>query len=280
MMKTNDSILTSRALDLYRASEYAVSATDFLSPGERVRTAGELNARIGSGMAGCFFWGGCRGAERCTAVFLPEWLMPDGMPPHRMPDDEERTEAFAAYLTAHPEIRDDIPVTGLLIRGSGFCTLTHRDFMGGILSTGVDRAVIGDIAVIGDAEALVFVQKRIADYLTKELTRIGRDAVHAEVYDVSPDYVIPRRYEEMTVTVSSPRLDGIVKALTGKSREAAADMVRDGLAELNYEANLEAAADVHDGDVLSIRGYGKYRIGGLNGQTRSGRLKISCKKYL
>lgn len=280
MMKTNDSMLTSRMLDLHRESEYAVSVSDFMSPGERIQTAGELGAKIGSGMSGCFYWGGCRGTERCAAVFLPEWLMPERMPPHCMPDDGERTDAFAAYLAVHPEICDEIPITALVIRGSGFCRLSHRDFMGGILATGVERAVIGDIAVTNDAEAVVFVQKRISAYLMQELTRIGRDAVRTEPAEVSPEFIIPRRFEEVTAVVSSPRLDGIVRALTGKSREASADMVRDGLVELNYLPDTEPSADVHDGDVLSVRGFGKFRIGGLNGQTRSGRLRISCKKYL
>jgi len=39
------------------------------------------------------------------------------------------------------------------------------------------------------------------------------------------------------------------------------------------------SAEVGEDDILSVRGYGKYRIGKTDGETRSGRLKIHCLKY-
>ncbi len=276
----NLSVNVSRALEMYRQSEYAPAVTDFLSPGEKIEVYNELIARIGNGISRCFFWGGSRGAERCTTVFLPEWYMPEGAPVHKMPSDSERTDAFAAHLVAHPEILEEIPITALRIRGSGFKALTHRDFMGGILSLGIDRSVVGDIAVLSESEAMVFVSKRIAPYINSELTKIGRDGVKTEICEPDPMFLIPRRYEEIVITVASARLDGVVKAITGRSRETAAEMVKAGLVELSYNNELAVSAEVKDGDILSVRGYGKYIIGGVSGQTKSGRLRIICKKYL
>lgn len=276
----NLSVNVSRALELYEKSEYSVAVSDFLSPGEKIEVYNELIARIGNGISRCFFWGGSRGAERCTTVFLPEWYLPESCPPHKMVWDTDRTDSFAAHLLACPEILEEIPIVPLRIRGSGFRELGHRDFMGGILSLGVDRSVVGDIAVISESEAIAFVASRIAPFICTELSKIGRDGVRVEVADLAPDYLIPRRFTETVLTVASPRLDGIVKAITGKSREAAAETVRAGLVELSYAKVLDVSADVRDGDVLSIRGYGKYIIGGICGQTKSGRLRITCKKYL
>jgi RNA-binding protein YlmH len=84
----------------------------------------------------------------------------------------------------------------------------------------------------------------------------------------------------MEIAVSSARLDGVVRALTGKSREAAADMIRAGLVELRYQPTENVSAEVKEGDILSVRGFGKYVIGETDGQTRSGRLKIRCRKYI
>lgn len=273
-------MLVSRAAELYHESEYAVTVTDFLSPGEKLNVYNELIARIGSGISRCFFWGGCRGAERCAAVFLPEWYLPEDAPKHKMILDEERTEAFAAHLISTSDIMEEIPITAIKIRGSGFRELGHRDFMGGILSLGIDRSVVGDIAVLSESEALVFVKSKIAPYICSELTKIGRDGVKAEVCSISPDFVIPRRYEESAIVVSSPRLDGVVKAITGKSRETAADMVRAGLVELSYNAVDNVSHTVNEGDIISIRGFGKYVIGRTAGQTKSGRIRIALKKYL
>ena len=206
--------------------------------------------------------------------------MPEEAPQHAMPLDEERTAFFAEYLRDNPAVLEEIPIAPLSVRGSGFRELSHRDFMGGILSLGVDRAVIGDIAVLSGSEALVFAADRIAPFLETELTRIGRDAVTCTRIAPDPTYAVPRRFEEIPVTVASPRIDGIVKALTGKSREDAAAMVRQGLVELNYRPVCEVSKETAAGDVLSVRGYGKYVIGETAGSTRSGRLRIVCRKYL
>ena len=276
----NQSDVVSRAFELWRASEYRIAVTDFLSPGEKVEVYTELCARIGNGIQRCFFWGGCRGTERGAAVFLPEWAAPEDSPRHVLPLDEERTACFADFLAENPAVAEEIPIVPLSVRGSGFRALGHRDFMGGILSLGVDRAVIGEIAVLSESEALVFAAERIAPFLETELTRIGRDAVVCARRELSPSFEIPRRFEEIPVTVASLRLDGVVKALTGKSREDAAAMVRQGLVELNYRETVEVAKETAEGDVLSVRGFGKYVVGAVSGSTRSGRLRVVCRKYL
>ena len=278
---TNSNTVVSRAIDKFRESEYAIAVTDFMTPAETAEVYSNLITRSGSGISRCFFWGGCRGAERCTAVFLPEWYLPEpDAPRHALPLDTARRDAFAAHLCANPDIVSEIPIRAIRIRGSGFRELTHRDFMGGILSLGIERSTIGDIAVISEAEALVFALDKIAPYIVSELHKIGRDGVRAELYDCPPDYEIPRRYETMEIAVSSARLDGVVRALTGKSREAAADMIRAGLVELRYFPTDNVSADVKEGDILSVRGFGKYVIGETDGQTRSGRIKIRCRKYI
>ena len=278
---TNSNTVVSRAMDKFRESEYDIAVTDFMTPAEIAEVYSNLVTRSGSGISRCFFWGGCRGAERCTAVFLPEWYLPEpDAPRHALPLDTARRDAFAAHLCANPDIVNEIPIRAIRICGSGFRELTHRDFMGGILSLGIERSTIGDIAVISEAEALVLALDKIAPYIVSELHKIGRDGVRAELYDCSPDYEIPRRYEAMEIAVSSARLDGVVRALTGKSREAAADMIRAGLVELRYFPTDNVSADVKEGDILSVRGFGKYVIGETDGQTRSGRLKIKCRKYI
>lgn len=276
-----NSTVVSRAMDRFLESEYSVAVTDFMTPAEIAEVYGNLITRSGSGIARCFFWGGCRGAERCTAVFLPEWYIPDPEPPrHALPLDTARRDAFAELLCREPSIREEVPICALKIRGSGFKTLSHRDFMGGILSLGIERSTIGDITVISETEALVFALEKITPYILSELSRIGRDSVRVERFDCPPDYLLPRRYETLDITVSSARLDGVVRALTGKSRETAAEMIRSGLVELRYLQTDNVSAEVREGDILSVRGFGKYVIGETDGQTRSGRLRIKCRRYV
>lgn len=279
MVKKDSGYIVSRAAELLRESEYAVTVTDFMTPAEIAEVNSNLISRSGSGYARCFFWGGCRGAERCTAVFLPEWYVPDDAPEINLPLDTLRRDAFAEYLEKNPDVLSEIPISAIRVKASGFRELTHRDFLGGLLSLGIDRSAVGDIAVISPSEAFIFVLSKIAPFITSELTKIGRDGVRAEVCSVNPTFVIPRRYEEMEIAVASARLDGIVRALIGKSREISADMIRDGLVEKNYISTEDVSAEVHPEDIVTIRGFGKYVIDEQYGQTKSGRLKIRCRKY-
>lgn len=277
---SNKSPTVSHTMEKMRASEYAVSSTNFLSPGEIAEIYRELCGASDDGLSGCFFWGGCRGAERRAAVFLPEWYLPDGAPRHSLPSDVERTDFFAEYLAAHDEILNEISIAALRITGSRFRALSHRDYMGSILSLGVDRTVVGDIAPVSDHEAVVFVADRIAPFLCDELKKIGRDGVTVTREKIAPTWEIPRKFVPISVIVASPRLDGVVKAITNTSREDAAAMVRSGLVELSYVQTDDTSAQVKNGDIISIRGHGKFVIGAVTGETKSGRLKIDCKKYM
>ena len=275
----NISVNVSRALDKYRESDYSVAATNFLSPAEKIEVYNELIARIGNGISRCFFWGGNRGAERCATVFLPEWIMPDTAP-HSMPFDDERNLGFSEFLASRPDVAADIGIRCLKINGSEYGRLGHRDCLGSLMSLGVGREYIGDIYSVSEREARVLVSAKISDYVCSELKMVGRDAVKTEILEPDPVFEIPRRFETMTLTAASRRLDCIVKAITGKSREASAAMIRAGLVERSYITDLKPDSQVMPHDTLSIRGYGKYIIKESAGETRSGRLKIICSKYI
>lgn len=273
-----DNAIISRASELARESEYSVTCTCFLTPEEKISVLTEL---MHNGEGGnCYFFGGAIGCERCAAVFLPEWYAPDTQINHKLPLDEERTNFFAQYLAEHHEIAEQLPLRVIRVKGSGFRKLAHRDFMGGILSLGIDRSVIGDIAVVSESEAIIFVQERILSYILSELNKIGNDGVKTEEIPLNPTYVIPRSYEITDAVVASMRLDAVVKAITGKSREIASEMVREGIVTHCYQINSDVSSPVREGDIISIKGYGKYLIGENGNQTKSGRLKVKIKKYI
>lgn len=266
-----------RACDLYRESEYELRVSKFLTPQEKILVRNAL----GGGEERCFFWGGFRGAERCAAIFLPEWMLAsyeDRLKKAGAESPGEREARFAKFLVEEPEIRAEIPVSAVRITGSGFQTLTHRDFMGAVLALGIERNMIGDVLVLSEKEAVVFAMDGIEPFILSELKKIGRDGVRAQRADISPDYEAERNFEEMTIHVSSMRLDGVVNQLTGEGRAAAERIVR-GLVERNYFTASDGATEVRPGDVISIRGYGKFIIGEPDGTTRSGRLRLSCRKY-
>ena len=96
----------------------------------------------------------------------------------------------------------------------------------------------------------------------------------------APETEIPRKYETVSVTAATPRIDGVVRALTNLSREDAADLVRAGMVERNYNPVLDVDRQIQPGDVLTIRGYGKYRVDKTDEETKRGRRRILCRKYV
>ncbi len=282
-----EELLCARAAELAENGSFMVAVTPFFTPRERMAVHDYL-CRSGQ-MGSCFWWGGYPGAERACGVFVPDWYLPEEVPSvtggYAGAFDETRNTFFAGLLQENPSLAEEIPLCALSVKGSGFASLTHRDYMGGILSLGIERDVIGDIVVRGGteenpaAEAVVFAAEKICAYLEESLTQIGRDAVTTKRILHPAGEALPRRYEAVSVTVSSPRLDGIVKAITGMSREDAAEFVRRGLAELNYHP-AQVDKTVCPGDTLSLRGYGKYRIDTTDTETRRGRIRVTGRKYI
>ena len=267
--------LMARAADLCRREAYDVTFSDFLTPREQ-RIFYAAAAREGHADR-LFFWGGAPGAERRCAVLVPDWLLSEV--PLADPFSEERGQ-YLASLAENEVIDLRAAVQAVTLTGSAYGNLSHRDWLGAVLALGLERHVLGDIAVLDEHSAVAFFTARIAPYIEENLLRAGNDSVRAAVYETPAGFEIPRRFERIEISVASPRLDGVVRALTGLSRADAAALVKAADVELNYFPEENADAPVEDGDTLSIRGWGKYIIDSACGVTRRGRNRLTARKYM
>lgn len=301
-LSEEERLLLARSAELAARAEHTALSSPFLTPRQQ-RLLFE-SAQAHRRQERLFFWGGYPGASRRLAIFLPEWVTAMGdLPPqiraHDLLFSEERETAFLSLLTdagleTPPTNAPDVPapveapeetgllsehVCPLLLSGSTFHSLSHRDWLGALMALGIKRELLGDIAVEGDSRAVVFCQPKGAQYLIAELSRAGRDAVHASFCRLPAGFAPKQEYEEVRTTVASPRLDGVVRALCNISREDAAALIERGYVEQNYDAALRTDGGVAPGDVLSVRGYGKFRIDSVEEPTRRGRLHLAAKKY-
>ena len=217
-----------------------------------------------------FVWGGWHEAERKRIFFVPDYA---GKP------EEDTPEAWCAQLTMlfGEELFD--AVTRLQITGSGYRVLAHRDYLGAILALGLERSALGDVVVIDEHSAAVFCDAKLADYLTTALERIGADKVKAARIDNGAP-LPPRATRPIQDTIASPRLDCVVAALTGLSREKAQAMIRGGAVEANFMPAAKIDAEVCAGDMLSLRGYGRFVIRAFDGVTKRGRLRLLAEQYV
>ena len=275
----NDSdikLFEGRVFDLVRSSEYEIKTSRFLTPSEQ-KSALDA-ARSGGAAERCLFWGGAPGCERRLAVFVPEWLAPDVTPGGAFdPAREDTVKEMISEGTADDAARSVVPVT---VSGSAYSELTHRDYLGALISLGIERDSIGDIVVTGPSSAVVFALPGAAKLIENELTSVGREKVSVKAGSLPDGFRVEKEYEAITDTVMSPRLDGIVKALCGVSRETASELVSSGDVSVNYSVSLKPDAEVVKGDILSVRGYGKFIYDGDRGVNRRGRLRIDARKYI
>lgn len=156
--------------------------------------------------------------------------------------------------------------------------LTHRDVLGSIMNLGMEREKLGDI-LIKDNVVYVICLPSIADVILRELTRIRHTSVKCHIEDELPQALSPH-YELMQVQAASERIDGIVAKLCKLSRSATSELFVDGRVAVNGRENRNHSYNLKEQDVISVRGYGKYRYVGMSGTTRKGNLIVNIEKFV
>ena len=189
-------------------------------------------------------------------------------------------EAERVLLCVLPDWADDIPfpITPITFTYRKSDVLTHRDFLGAILSLGLKRETVGDI-LITDGYAVAFVLEEIADYIVSQIDKVGKVGVELKIGYNAPLPTL-QKLEEFSATVSSERLDCVVSALCGLSRSQALLKIESGLVTVNSQTCLKSTKQVVAGEAISIRGKGKFVISSLADKTRKNRIVLKYKKYV
>ncbi len=198
-------------------------------------------------------WGGYEGAQRKIVIFLPDWA-------------EDASDFYDS-------------VSAVKIVSSDKTVHDHRDYLGSVMGLGVKREVIGDIAPVGEY-AVMFCLKEIAPYIKENLTQVGRSSVTCSIIENPQDEEIEQNYREITGTVSSCRIDCIVSFLKGTSRGKAAEMLKSGLVKINAKETQDASKTLRSGDIISVRGLGKFIFDGEGGKSKKGRSVITVRKLV
>jgi RNA-binding protein YlmH len=192
-------------------------------------------------------------------------------------EDAERTllGVFPGFLPPDDEL---FPLSAIGFRYRGAATLSHRDFLGALLATGVKREKIGDI-ICNNGFTVVFVDSELAPFLAETVTKVGNEGVRAQFPFTEP-VTVRREYREYQDTVASPRLDAVLKAILRTSREEAARRITAGTVSCNHMPCEAVAHTVHEGDVLSVRGVGRFLVVTLGPLTKKGRTVMKWYHYI
>ncbi len=191
----------------------------------------------------------------------------------------ESERKILAIGNSHENIAEsDYPVTGICFRYPPRYPLTHRDFLGAMMSLGIKRESIGDI-LVAEGMSVAFVRTEIKDYVITQIQKIGNTGVEVSEWNSSEGIAFVPRFEECSYTVASARLDNVVSAIIPTSREQSAMLIKQGMVCVDGAEVIRVSQTVKDGAVISVRGKGKFIVETFSGITRKGRLKMNVKKY-
>lgn len=160
--------------------------------------------------------------------------------------------------------------------------LTHRDFLGAVMNLGIERNVFGDILVKDGKRAYIFATDSIAEFIVDNLTKIKHTNVRCSIIDKDADNLedLKPTLVDMDVIVASPRFDAIIGGATKVSRSEALNLFKAKKVTLNGRLCERNSMTLKDGDIFSVRGYGKFRYCGSGNETRKGRVYVHLKRYV
>ena len=146
------------------------------------------------------------------------------------------------------------------------------------MGLGIRREVLGDI--LPDQEgAVLLASTGIAPYIKENLMSVGRQEVTVEEIALEEITQHLSDGQEMTIGVASERLDAVISKVFSLSRQDASKAITSGKVQVNWRFVLKPDLSVKEGDLISIRGFGRIRIQNQTGTSRSGRLKIRIVRY-
>lgn len=155
--------------------------------------------------------------------------------------------------------------------------LSHRDYLGALMSLGVKRELLGDIYV-HEKSAYVFCLDHIAEFIKENLISVRHTNVSITILDEVPEMAGPV-LKDKTIIAGSERLDAVIAQVYNVSRSQSLGLFTQGKVFVNGKQITNNSITCHPDDKISVRGYGKFLYDGLSGTTGKGRCRIQIRIY-
>lgn len=260
-MNTDDKLLISKIEDKARqcSENSMITNSDFLDMHQKSVVA---SLRLPYPDVRMVFYGGFDGAERTVAVFLPDYI-----------EDE-----LSAHFSAVPE---DDPLTVIELTKDKFSpALSHRDYLGALMGLGIRREMTGDI-IVSENGCRMAVLSKMAPFILDNLGKAGRGTLKGRILATSEAREgtkatgIPESF-----TVSSMRLDSVVKNAFSVSRGDAAEAIEGGVVFVNDIECTKPDRKIVSGDKIVFRRKGRIIVGDCSGISKKGRVIVNIIKFI
>lgn len=255
---TEDNVLLSFAHDKMSKciNDYSVTSTAFLDVRQQSLILSEFS-KINE--AKSILYGGYDGAERLVCVFVPYYFEGEL-------DD---------YFLENP---DENPLTVVRFTKDSFSSAGHRDYLGALMGLGIKREIIGDI-IINEYGADIIMLKSMAPYILSELKSAGRATLKSREISFSEIMNSVSSAKEITVNVSSMRLDNIISACYKLSRSDSSEAILSGSVFVNSIQINKCDKKIAVGDKIVFRTKGKVVVNKIEGQSKKGRFFLKVDMF-
>ena len=156
--------------------------------------------------------------------------------------------------------------------------LTHRDFLGALMNLGFERSLLGDI-VLREGTAWLFCVRRIAPFIEENLFTVGKTPVRCGEASAPPEGELFRT-ERRVVQVLSERADALVAHVFHLSRGDARELFSAGKVFLDGAECASPDALPKPGQIVSVRGMGRFRFLGADTVSKKGKLNSVIEMYI
>ena len=156
--------------------------------------------------------------------------------------------------------------------------LSHRDFLGALMNLGIERDMLGDIA-IHENIGYIFAKENIAEFILSELTRVKKTDVKLSITSDIPSGELYRT-EKKRIQANGERLDAIISKVYCISREDSLSLFRRKLVYVDGRLMENNSYIAKIGETVSVRGYGRMIYRGYESKSRKGKLNIDIEVYI
>ena len=262
--KKEEQILIAKMLDKIEETKQKnrITNTDFLD-GYQSKICEDTLKRIK--FENYMFFGGYGEAERKILIFYPEKLR-DILNFKDFWKNKSILERLSAIRVRLPnELKGEY---------------LHKNYLGMIMKLGIERSKVGDI-LVQDIGADIIILPEIAKYLINNLSQLIRlRKAKIEQIEIQDIEVIENKKKEYNIIISALRLDNVIAELAKTSRTNAKEIIMQERVFINFKNETKQTKLINKGDIITIRGKGRFKISDILGNTQRGRYIVKIEKYV
>lgn len=192
-------------------------------------------------------WGGFPDAEMQKLLIYPDYYQPSS--------DDFQISCFQI----------DYPTK--------FAELHHRQVLGTLMGSGLERQAFGDIINQGDVWQII-VNTTIVPFMRQQIDRIGK--IHVNMTEITPDELVQPQndWEPIHTTVPSLRLDAVIANIFNYSRNRTKTIIEHGFVRVNWEEIDRPDYQLAVRDLISVRHGGRIQLLETGGHNRKNNLRL------